>query len=258
MPESNGRSIAVAILAAGQGKRMNNPDQSKVMALLDGKPLIAHVLDETNLLNPVSIVLIVGHQRQSVIDFIRSEYSNKILFAEQNQQLGTGHAVAQTKGHLIAFQGDILILSGDVPLLSAKTLNKFIENHNFGNWDLSVLSTIAPDPNGYGRIVRDNLGNFLKIVEQKDADEFEQKIHEINSGVYLVKSDLLFDALDGLSNDNSQGEYYLTDIIEIAYNKSYKVNCFAGAEFGELQGINSPQDLAKAEEYYHRVKNKVI
>lgn len=255
MPELNGRPIAVAILAAGKGKRMNNPDQSKVMALLDAKPLIAHVLDETLKLNPEQIILIVGHQKQSVIDFIRTEYSPDFLFAEQNQQLGTGHAVAQTKGHLMSFEGDILILSGDVPLLSAATLEKFIENHHQGNWDLSVLSTIAPDPRGYGRIVRDNEGNFLKIVEQKDANEFEQNIDEINSGVYLVKSDLLFDALDGLSNNNSQGEYYLTDIIEILAQKSYKVNCFAGAEFGELQGINSPADLAKAEEYYHRFRN---
>ena len=242
-------TISVAILAAGKGKRMNNPNLSKVMALLADKPLIAHVLEQTNLLNPDRIVIIVGHKKESVIDFINGNFKD-IKFAEQNEQLGTGHAVLQTESAFSSYTGNILILSGDVPLLRASTLHKFIDYHYQQSNDLSVLSTVTDNPKGYGRIVRDDSDIFVKIVEEKDADDEEKKIKEINSGIYFVKADLLFDALKRVSNNNTQNEYYLTDIIEILQKQGHKVGAYAGAKITELQGINSPDDLALAEKYY--------
>lgn len=249
MKESDNSNFSIVILAAGKGKRMKNPNISKVMANLDKKPLIHHVLNQALKLNPEKIVVIVGHQKESVINYIRDNFQ-LIEFAIQDEQLGTGHAVMQTEPNFVNYEGDILILSGDVPLLRATTLNKFIKNHYKNNFDLSVLSTYADNPTGYGRIIRNENGEFIKIIEEKDADTTQKSINEINSGVYFVKSSLLFEALKQISNDNKQNEYYLTDIIEILQTKGYKVGAFAGAEFNELQGVNSPEDLAKAEQYY--------
>ena len=236
---------------------MNNPDMSKVMALLDAKPLIYHVLKEAENLNPAEIILIVGHQKQSVVDYVQSAFPG-ILFAEQNEQMGTGHAVMQTIDNLKDFQGNVLILSGDVPLLSSGTLSKFIGFHFESGADLTVLSTIAPNPYGYGRIIRDSENDFLKIVEEKDATADEKEINEINSGVYFVKSSILFDALGSVSDNNAQGEYYLTDIIEILHKRGYKVMAFPGAVFEELQGVNSPDDLAMITEYFYKRKREKI
>lgn len=249
MNESENSNFSVVILAAGKGKRMNNPDMSKVMVELDKKPLIHHVIFQAMKLQPGKIVVIVGHQKESVINYIRDNFQ-LIEFAIQDEQLGTGHAVLQTEPNYVNYEGDILILSGDVPLLRASTLNKFINNHYTNNFDLSVLSTYTPNPTGYGRIIRNDNDEFVKIVEEKDADIRQKTINEINSGVYFVKSSLLFEALKQVSNDNQQNEYYLTDIIEILQQKGYKVGAFAAAEFNELQGVNSPEDLAKAEQYY--------
>jgi UDP-N-acetylglucosamine diphosphorylase/glucosamine-1-phosphate N-acetyltransferase len=245
--------FAVVVLAAGKGKRMNNPNISKVMALLDARPLLHHVLTEAELLEPTKIVVIVGHQKQSVIDYTKTEFPD-VEFAEQNEQKGTGHAVMQTSEMLKDFSGNVLILSGDVPLLGHEAMQSFIDYHYAENAELSVLSANAPNPFGYGRIVRDDDGNFLRIVEEKDASDDEKKITEINSGIYFVKSSLLFNALDSVSDNNAQGEYYLTDIIEILHHRGHKVVAFAGAVFDELQGVNSPDDLERVTEYYNRRK----
>ncbi len=250
-------NVCIVILAAGKGKRMNNPSMAKVMATLDDKPLISHVLIEAKKLSPEKIILVVGHQKESVIEYVTSIGFDNITFVEQREQLGTGHAVNQAKPELVNFGGDVLILAGDVPLLSSGTLINFIENHKKNKSDVSVLSTIAPNPYGYGRIIRDVNGYFLKIVEEKDASDEERKVDEINSGIFLLKSNLLFESLNAVSNQNSQGEYYLTDIIEILKRKNARVYAFAGAEFDELQGINSPEDLKKVEEfYYFRKRNE--
>lgn len=239
-------SDAVVILAAGKGKRMKNPNASKVMHLLNGKPLIEYVVNQALSLSPQKIVVIVGHCKDSVIDYISSKFE-KIQFAEQTEQLGTGHAVAQASSLLANFDGNILILSGDVPLLKSSTLYDFVTSHREGNYDLSVLSVETDAPFGYGRIVRDSFGKFQKIIEEKDASEQEKLINEINSGIYFLNAQLLFDVLKSIGNRNSQGEYYLTDIVEILNSKGNTINCFIGANANEIQGINSPDDLIKAE-----------
>jgi bifunctional UDP-N-acetylglucosamine pyrophosphorylase/glucosamine-1-phosphate N-acetyltransferase len=250
---SDREGFAVVVLAAGKGKRMNNPNMSKVMALLDAKPLIFHVLSESKLLSPALTIVIVGHQKESVIDYIGVVFPD-VMFEEQNEQKGTGHAVMQTAGKLRDFNGNVLILSGDVPLLSSLTMQEFINNHIGHGADLSVLSSVAPNPYGYGRIVRDADNSFLRIVEEKDAADNEKLIDEINSGVYFVKAPLLFEALESVSDNNAQGEYYLTDIIEILHRQGCKVIAYPGAVFEELQGVNSPEDLERVNDYYKKRK----
>lgn len=245
---------SIIILAAGQGKRMMDKSNAKVMANLAGKPLIRHVLNQVDLLDSEKTVVVIGYQKQKVIDYIKS-YRNDILFVEQHEQLGTGHAVDQAENIFKNYDGNILILCGDVPNLRASSLNKFIDKHNSNFADASVLSTITSNPFGYGRIIRNKLGDFIKIVEEKDANPQEKRVNEINSGVYLVKSNLLFNSLKSISNNNAQGEYYLTDIIDILRNQNNKVMAFNVAEFDELQGVNSPKDLIRAEKYHNKINS---
>lgn len=238
-------NISVIILAAGQGKRMKNPELPKVLVNLENKPLLGYVINAINPLGAENIVIIIGHQREKVRDYCNRFYEN-IEFAIQDQQLGTGHAVNQAKDILDNFKGNVLILAGDVPLLTTNTLLKFIGLHKQHNSKLSVLSAIAPNPTGYGRIVRTDNGDFRAITEHKDASEEILKIDEINSGIFLVDSQLLFRLLSEVGNNNAQGEYYLTDIVQQAARKQIGVFAFNCAEFDELQGVNSPEDLEKA------------
>ncbi len=246
--------IAVVVLAAGQGKRMNNPNLPKVLAELRNTPLIKHVCDTANELNPEKIVLIVGHHKEMVIDYINSLNQSNIEFAIQSEQKGTGHAVDMTRELLEHFDGDIIILSGDVPLLRAETLNKFIAEHLNSGSDVSVLSAIADNPFGYGRIIRDAANNFTNIVEEKDSNPEQKLVKEINSGIYIVASQDLFDALSKVSNNNAQGEYYLTDIIHILRNQGKKTAAFSLADFDELKGVNSPEQLAELDAIFEKYK----
>ncbi|MEI6089988.1 MAG: NTP transferase domain-containing protein [bacterium] len=246
------RDITILILAAGKGTRMMHESLPKVLVQLCGKPLLEYVLETSQKINPAKIIAIVGYLKETIFDFCETKYPN-VQFAIQEQQLGTGHAISQAEGLLKEFSGDVLILAGDVPLITVSTIEKFISAHTLDGNTLSVLSTKAVNPFGYGRIVRDEDCSFLKIVEQKDADETEKAIQEINSGVYLVKSDKLFYALRQLKNNNSQGEFYLTDIVQILRNESYKTSAYCLAEFAELQGINSKEDLLKVADFLKKI-----
>lgn len=248
-------SLAIVILAAGQGKRMKNPDIPKVLAELSNKPLISYVIDVSNKLSPEKIIAIIGHKKEVVEEYLGKEYP-EVEYAYQLMQLGTGHAVMQAQNNLESFDGDVLILCGDVPLLQAKTLNSFIKKHQESSSDLSVLSAVTESPTGYGRIVRNEAKDFYKITEEKDADEEVKKIKEINSGIFLVNSKMLFNALSKISNKNAQGEYYLTDIVEVFVNENRKCLAFTGVSFDELQGINSPEDLLRAERYFYSYTQK--
>lgn len=248
--EQKKKSLAVVILAAGQGKRMKNPKLPKVLVPLSGKPLLEYVLEQVVQLTPDKTVIIVGHQKEQVKEFVLKKRYTNTYFAEQSEQLGTGHAVAQTEETLKDFKGDILILCGDVPLLTSESLKKFINAHYYDNSDLSVLSTMTANPTGYGRIVRDIKGNFIKITEEKDCLESERTIKEINSGVYMVRARKLYSALEQVSNNNAQGEYYLTDIVSIIREENNRVQAVAAAEFDELLGVNSLDDLEAAEKLY--------
>jgi len=241
-------TLAIIILAAGQGKRMNNPDQAKVMTELAGKPLIDYVLDVVERLEPDKLSIVVGHKKQSVINFIKSK-NLEVEFVEQKERLRTGHACLQSENVFNDYDGNVLILAGDVPLIQSDTLLHFISNHFKNLSDVSVLSTLIPNPTGYGRIIRDKNYNFIGIVEEKDANQEQKLIQEINSGVFLLNSKLLFNSLKKVKNNNVQKEYYLTDIIEILKNEGKNVFAFPDADYKEIQGINTVEDLSTAESY---------
>lgn len=244
------RKLATVILAAGKGKRMRNPEKSKVMFELDGKPMIGYVIDLAISINSDVIIPIVGHQKQAVIDYVESEFSenvDKIFFAHQDEQLGTGHAVMQTKEILANFDGDVLVLSGDVPLLSVDTLQQFIDFHNLGNYKASLISAIMDDPSGYGRIIRDENIDFTRIVEDKDANDEELRVNEINSGIYLIDAKEMFDALNKINTENAQGEYYLTDVFEHLFDKSLKIGADPVYNQYEITGVNTIEQLEELE-----------
>lgn len=242
--------LATVILAAGKGKRMKNPEKSKVMFGLNGKPLIQYVVELALKIHSDKIVLIVGHRKESVIDFVSDIFSDnisRIKFAHQDQQLGTGHAVMQTYDELKDFEGDVLILSGDVPLLKFETIEKFLSFHKNNKFKASLLSAIFEQPLGYGRIIRDANMNFADIREEKDSSEDEKKIKEINSGIYIIDSKLLFNAIKTLKTDNAQGEYYLTDIFKYFKDKGIKIGAIPVENNIEICGINTIDQLKELE-----------
>lgn len=241
--------ISVAILAAGKGTRMNIPELPKVLVPLNDKPLLEYVLEKVELLNSSKTVVILGHEKNKVKTFLEENTFSNIHTVLQDPQLGTGHAVHQTKEELKNSNSDVLILCGDVPLLTLETLKGFIDYHRNKQSKLTVLSAISPEPTGYGRIIRDLKGNFIKIVEEKDASVEDKLVKEINSGTYLVNSELLFSALSKVNNKNVQGEYYLTDIVEIIKNDGNEVSAYPTNNIKEIQGINSIEDLQTASKY---------
>ncbi|CAN5424307.1 sugar phosphate nucleotidyltransferase [soil metagenome] len=243
------RALAVVILAAGQGKRMGNPDLAKVLAPLHGRPLLGYVLDQARALQPDTIVPIIGHQREAVRAYVAVECP-EAKCVEQVEQLGTGHAVQQTKALLGSSRSDVIILSGDVPLLSSTTLQQLLQQHREQSASCTVLTTTVDNPTGYGRIIRSEDGSLLRIVEHKDATPLEQAIREINSGVYVVRSEDLYPALDLVQNSNAQGEYYITDIINILQGRGATVIAYHTDDAMEVQGINTVSDLERASELY--------
>lgn len=247
------KKLATVIMAAGKGKRMRNPDKSKVMYELKGKPIIQFVIELSEKINSELIVPIVGHQKQSVMDFIRDKFPGStdiIKFANQDEQLGTGHAIMQTEQILNNFIGDVLILSGDVPMLKYLTVQSFIDFHYNNNFDASLISAVFKDPSGYGRVLRDSEGNFYDIREEKDCSEDEKKCSEINSGIYIIDKEILFEALKTLKTDNAQGEYYLTDVFKYFKSSGKNIGAFPVSDAVEISGINTVEQLEELEKSF--------
>jgi UDP-N-acetylglucosamine diphosphorylase/glucosamine-1-phosphate N-acetyltransferase len=238
--------IAIIVMAAGKGTRMKS-DLPKVLHEIAGKPMLLHVLETAGKLKPEKVVVILGHGRELVSQVIENA---GVEIAVQDPPMGTGHAVMQAEAALNGFTGDVVILSGDVPLLSLGSLRRMVEYHRESKAGITVASTIAPNPFGYGRIVRDQQGRFLRIVEEKDATDKEREIDEINSGLYCVRCKSLFSALHRTRNDNAKGEYYLTDVISILREDGEAVEAVKIADFAEVQGINTQEDLIAAEKSF--------
>jgi len=239
--------LAVVILAAGLGKRMKSPEKPKVMFEICGKPMIQYVVELAMQVNAEKIIPIVGHYREQVISLLDNLFPDeKIEYAVQAEQNGTGHAVMQTENLLNNFEGEVLILSGDVPLLKLETVQKLIREHFDNKNDATLLTTVFKDSSGYGRIVRDENGNFTAIVEDKDATEEQKKVNEINPAVYIVNSKLLFDALSQITPENKQKEYYLTDIFH--FIPKDKIGTVVTNDELEVTGVNSIEQLKEMEE----------
>ncbi len=217
------RKLAAVLMAAGQGKRMKDPSRAKVMYELKGKPMIHFVVDLAIELGASEIVAVVGHQRLSVMDYLAKSHPH-VKYAVQDPQLGTGHAVLQSENALAAFQGHVLVLSGDVPLLTKWTMDKLIQHHFETDAVATILTSNMADPTGYGRIVRNPDRSVKKIVEHRDATDEERTIPEINSGIYVFEKMRLFEGLHHISPNNAQHEYYLTDVFEYFWQHRWTVS----------------------------------
>jgi len=242
---SNHKNISTIILAAGKGTRMQT-DQAKVLHLLCGEPLLAYSLRLAGTIHSDKIVVIVGHQAEMVR---RAFPAPGLVFIEQRPQLGTGHAVLQAREQFADYAGMILILCGDVPCLKAATVASLIDRHCREQASVTVMTTVLDNPGSYGRVITGQNGDVLRIVEARDATDQEKKVREINTGIYCADSRFLFEAVAQIRNDNSQKEYYLTDIIEIACKTGCRVRSFIAADPFEVMGINTPEDLEKARDY---------
>ncbi len=239
------KALAVVLLAAGKGTRMKS-DMAKVLHPVAGSPMLRYSLDLSRALTPHKIVVVIGAQR----DLVREKFSAPdIIFADQEEQLGTGHAVMATAPALKNFQGTVLILCGDVPLLTMDTVDKFLRLHADSEAHLSVLTIELKNPKGYGRIVRAKDGRFLRIVEDKDLGPGEDEIREINTGIYCVESGFLFSALPSLNTRNAQKEYYLTDLVEKGNSRGLKITACLTQDSREVMGINTRVDLALANQH---------
>ena len=246
-------SLASIVLAAGKGTRMKSA-LIKVLHPAAGAPMIAWPVAAARDAGSDRIVLVIGHQANAVQGAFRG--APDILCAMQEEQLGTGHAVACALDALQGFRGTVLILCGDTPLLRSETLKSMLAYHHENRAAVTVLTALMDDPYGYGRVIRDSSGRVTRIVEQKDADPEEQEIREINSGIYCMDSDFLFGNIRGIGNDNAQGEYYLTDLLAIAVRKGLTCLALPTADADEIMGVNDRVQLAEASRILRRRINR--
>lgn len=252
--------IHVVVLAAGKGTRMKS-QVPKVLHRISGFPLIERVLRTADTLQPASITLVVGHGAEEVKQALGTEvasgFSRTLHFVTQEQQLGTGHALLQTRPLLEGKQGVVVLLSGDVPLLTGGTLRSLIETHEQSQAAATVVTADMARPSGYGRIVRAG-GNITRIVEERDASPAQRKITEINSGIYAFDLASLFGALDAIGTANNQGEYYLPDLVAIHRKHKRTVATWTVARAEEIRGINSRTELAEVSVMVRQQKNEEL
>lgn len=239
------------ILAAGMGTRMKSK-MPKVLHTVCGKPLSKWVIDASKAAGADKVCAVVGHKAETVKEVL----GDVCEFALQAEQKGTGHAVMQAIDVIKNSKGEVVILNGDTPLITAETINKAIEYHKNNDNQATVITAILDDATGYGRIVRDNDGSVLKIVEQKDASEEEKKINEVNSGMYVFDAQSLVYALDKITPNNAQGEYYLTDTLEILLSAGKKIGGYAISDNDEIRGINDRVQLNEAEKIMQKRINE--
>ena len=238
------------ILAAGKGTRMKSK-YPKVIHKVCGKEMVNHVIDVSKKSGVKDIVAILGHG----CDVVKEKLPTDTMIAMQTEQLGTGHAVKMAKDY-IKDEDTIVVLCGDTPLIKEETLKRLFDYHLENGYHTTVLTTEVDNPTGYGRIIRDENQDLLKIVEQKDANEEEKLVKEINSGIYCFNGKSLRESLDLLDNNNAQGEYYLTDTIQIMRNKGLKVGAYNGSTIEELMGVNSRVELSRAEDIMRKRINE--
>ena len=237
-------NFKAVILAAGKGTRMDSELPKCINKVCD-QPMVHYVIKACNDAGAREVCVVVGYRAFEV----KSAVYDVVTFAEQREQLGTGHAV-KCAADFIGTEGDTLVLCGDTPLITAETIKSLVELHKKQANGVTVLSAKLEDPTGYGRIIRDSDGSFVKIVEQKDGTPEELLCNEINSGMYIFNSEALSQSLERLTNDNAAGEYYLTDTIAMIKKIGLKVEAMPleGAAVDEIRGVNTVEQLKAAEE----------
>ena len=239
------------VLAAGKGTRMKS-ERHKVLHPVLGRSMIDHAITSLEKVGIDQIVTVIGYEADS----IKTEIGERSLYAMQAEQLGTAHAVMMAKHLLADLEGTTIVTYGDVPLLTEQTLSRLFEYHQAGKATLTILTAKTDNPTGYGRIVRDEFGNILSIVEEKDATKAEQQIKEINTGVCCYDNKILFEALKKVNKNNAQGEYYLTDLVSIIGQMGLKVTAYTNEDFEETLGINDRIQLSEAEKILRKRINK--
>lgn len=229
------------VLAAGKGKRLHSEQFNlpKVLREANGKPLIGHVLEHIDFIAKNDTVIVVGYMKEKVVEKVGNEYK----YSVQDEQKGTGHAVMCAKEQFDGYDGDVLILYGDMPLVKKQTYQAIIDKHIESGADCTLLTAIVDDPPAYGRIIRDEDGGVCGIVEDKDCDALQKQIKEVNVGIYVFKSKLLFESLKELKSNNAQNEYYLTDMPMILLKKGKKIETYSINNSTEMYGVNTQEDL---------------
>ncbi len=233
--------LKAVILAAGKGTRMNS-ELPKVLHKVMGQPMVHYSIKAAEDAGAYSVCVIVGYEANQV----KTAIYDIVEFAEQKEQLGTGHALKCARD-FIGTEGDTLVLCGDTPLITGDTLKTLIETHKRQSNGVTVLSAEVKDASGYGRIIRDKDGTFVKIVEDKDATDEEKLVNEVNSGMYIYNSEALYTSLDLITNDNAKGEYYLTDTIALIKKIGLSVEAVKVADPDEIMGVNTQEQLKEAE-----------
>jgi bifunctional UDP-N-acetylglucosamine pyrophosphorylase/glucosamine-1-phosphate N-acetyltransferase len=239
-------SLAIVILAAGKGTRMKS-SKPKVMHTLAGKPLLQHVIDTAKTLNPSELVVVCGNGADEVVPYVEKQGYKTVI---QQEQKGTGHAVEQAKDYF-KDADQVLVLYGDVPLTSKHTLETLID---LGGGSLKLLTTQLDNPTGYGRIVRDEDGDILSIVEEKDANEDIRQIDEVNTGIMCIPARWLNTAISQIDNNNAQGEYYLTDLVAMAFTQGMLIDSYLCEDDMQVAGVNNRLQLSDLESHYQLTK----
>ncbi len=239
------RQLEAIILAAGKGTRMNS-DLPKVLHVAAGKPLVQWVVDACRAAGASRLVLVVGYQAHRVRDALAGQ--GDIAFVEQTEQLGTGHAAMMARPlYEDRPDTDVLVIAGDMPLFRGLTLAHLVEQHRAHRCAGSLATSELADPTGYGRIVRDADGALLEIIEHKDATEAQRAIREVNISSYCFDAAALFDALNHVSTDNAQGEYYITDVLGLLRRAGRSVRAMNVVPADEALGVNDPEQLARVD-----------
>lgn len=244
-------NVAVIILAAGMGTRMKST-KAKVLHEILGKPMILYVVETAKKVAGNDVILVIGNQADEVKRIVSEKA--KVRYAYQDKQLGTGHAVSCALSLIPDYCEEVVILCGDVPLLTAETVMQLVDDHVKTKRDISLLAVEKDNPRGYGRVLYDDRDHVLKIVEEADANKEQKQIKMINTGIYCVRKNFLVDTVGKIKSNNAQGEFYLTDLIEMGNKAKKLVGALVGNDDKEFFGINSKNELKEAEKM---MKNRI-